>query len=227
MIFEKIERGFLWRDWDNIAAMENTTVQGFVDMLNKTFSVDTATYVSLNTRLENITTWTAIKNGLLDEPTMDIVARQLNFPAWEYVGKYNLIAPFDTVLKRKREMLKHVVRLMRYRGSPYAVEQTLIAFGYTNVVIHENVSVNIKYDGTYKYDGTVSYSGTLEHNLFSVELTTTHNLPPVLVPGVYGEQVDAMISIINSFKKYRPELYQLIVHTPAIPGGATLQIWNA
>jgi hypothetical protein len=224
MIFENIERGFLWRDWNNVAALDNETVKGFVDTLNKTFSVDTATYVSLYTRLANITTWTAIKNGLLDEPTMDLIARQLNFPAWEYAGKYNLVAPFDTVLKRKREMLKHVVRLMQYRGSPYAIEQSLLAFGFTNVIIHENVSVDIKYDGTYIYNGVVSYSGTLKHNLFTVELTTILDLT---TPPAPDEQLDAIISIINSFKKYRPELYQVIAHTPSVPAGDVRQIWNA
>lgn len=224
MIYENIERGFLWRDWDNTAALDNPTVKGFVDTLNSAFNVDTVSYISLNTRLANIKIWTAIKNGLLDEPTMDLIARQLNFPAWEYVGRYNLIAPFDTVLKRKREMLRHVVRLMQYRGSPYAIEQALMALGFTNVIIHENVSVDIKYDGVYYYNGVAAYSGNLEHNVFSVELTTTLDLVPL--PGD-DEQLEAIVSIINSFKKYRPELYQVKAHTPSVPAGDVRQIWNA
>lgn len=224
MIFENIERGFLWRDWNNKAALDNQTIKGFVDMLNKTFSVDTATYVSLKTRLANITTWTAIKNGLLDEPTMDLIAKQLNFPAWEYVGKFNLVPPFTTVLERKREMLKQVVRLMQYRGSPYALEQSLLAFGFTNVIIHENINFVITYDGTYKYNGIVDYSGNLKYQLFSVELTTGLDLLP---PGSDDEQLNAIINIVNSFKKYRPELYQIIAHTPSVPAGDVRQIWNA
>ena len=223
MTFSNIERGFLWRDYDNIAALDNVTVQGFVDMLDKTFNVDTATYISLNSRLENITLATAIKKKLLDEPTMDVVARQINFPAWEYVGKYNLVAPFDTVLKRKQEMLLHVYRLMRYRGAPYAVEQALLAFGFTNVIIHENIARNVVYDGTYTYNGTITYAGTLKHQLFSVELTTILDIAADPTP---DEQLDAIVNIVNAFKKYRPELYQVIAHTPSVPGGLTRTVWS-
>jgi hypothetical protein len=226
MIYENIERGFLWRDWTNTAALDNVTVKGFVDMLNETFHTDSSTYTSLDSRLENINIWTAIKKGLLDEPTMDLIASQLNFPAWEYVGKFNLIAPFDTVLKRKREMLKHVIRLMKYRGTPYTVEQALLAFGFTNVIIHENINLVLKYDGTYRYNGIISYSGTLKHNLFSVELDTILDLLPP-ISATDDEQLKAIINIVNAFKKYRPELYQVIAHTPSVPAGDTRQIWNA
>lgn len=223
MIFENLERAFFWRDFDNVAARDNVTVSGFIDMLNATFHVDTPTYISLNTRLENISTWAAIKKGVLDEPTMDLIARQLNFPGWEYVGRFNLVVPFDTVLKRKREMLKHVVRLMRYRGTPYAIDQALRAFGFTGVIIHENIGVDVIYDGTLYYNGKVTYSGTLKHQLFSVELTTGLDL--VALPGD-DEQLDAIVSIVNNFKKYRPELYQIIAHTPSVPLGDVRQIWT-
>lgn len=222
MIFENLDRAFFWRDFDNVAAQNNVTAKGFIDMLNETFHVDTSRYISLNTRLENISIWTAIKKGLLDEPTMDLIARQLNFPGWEYAGKFNLIAPFNTVLKRKREMLKHVVRVMRYRGTPYAIEQALLAFGFTDVIILENINVDVLYDGTFFYNGKVTYSGSLKHQLFSVELTTTLDLVPL--PGD-DEQLDAIVSIINNFKKFRPELYQVIAHTPSVPLGDVRQIW--
>jgi len=223
MIFENIDRAFLWRDFDNVLARDNETVQGYLDVLDKAFHIDTPTRTSLNTKIQNVTTWTAIKNGTLSEPMMDLIARQLNFPAWEYVGKYNLIAPFDTVLKRKREMLKHIVRLMRVRGTPYAVEQILLAFGFTDVIIHENISVDILYDGTFSYNGQGVYAGTLIHQLFNVELTTTLDIATAPTP---DEQLDAIVSIVNSFKKYRPELYQVIAHTPSFPGGMTRTIWE-
>lgn len=223
MKYEQLERAFLWRDYQNTAALDNITVQGFVEMLNEAFNVDSPTYTSLDSRLENLSIWSAIKKSLLDEPTMDLIAKQLNFPAWQYVGKFNLIAPFDTVLKRKQEMLKNIFRLMKYRGSPYTIEQALLAFGFTNVIIHENINFTLLYDGTYKYNGLISYSGTLKHNLFSVELTTTLDLEP---PGDPDEQLDAIINIITAFKKYRPEIYEIIAHTPSVPAGDTRQIWN-
>jgi hypothetical protein len=223
MKYKNIERAFLWRDYDNVAALDNITVQGFVKMLNESFHMDSPTYTSLDSRLENLSIWSAIKKGLLDEPTMDLVASQMNFPAWEYVGRFNLIAPFDTVLKRKREMLKHIFRLMKYRGSPYTVEQALLAFGFTDVIIHENINLVLKYDGTYWYNGVIAYSGDLKHNLFNVELTTILDLT---TPPAPDEQLDAIINIVNAFKKYRPELYQVIAHTPSVPGGDTRQIWN-
>jgi len=224
MKYENIERAFLWRDYDNIAAQDNVTVKGFIDMLNETFHTDSVSYTSLNSRLENVNIWTAIKDSLLDEPTLDVIARQMNFPAWEYVGRFNLIAPFDTVLKRKREMMKHIFRLMKYRGSPYTVEQALLAFGFTNVIIHENINIGLLYDGTFDYNGLITYSGDLLHNLFSVELDTILDLVPL--PG-YDEQLEAIVNIVNAFKKYRPDLYQVIAHTPSVPAGDVRQIWNA
>lgn len=225
MIHEDIERFFVWRNYDNEAALDMPNVQGFVKLLNEAFHVDSTTYTSLFSRLQNLMTWTAVKNGLLDESAMDLLAEQINFPAWKYVGKYNLIAPFNTVLKRKREMLKHIFRLMVYRGSPYAVQQALLAFGFTNVIIHENINLTLLYDGTYFYNGVIDYSGTLKHNLFSVELTTTLDLLPVIDQDE-DEQLKAIIDIVNAFKKYRPEIYQVIAHTPSVPAGDTRQIWN-
>ena len=225
MIYENIERFFAWRNEDNVAALDIPSVKGFVKLLNEAFHTDSPTYTSLFSRLQNLMIWTAVKNGSLDETTMDLIARQLNFPAWKYVGKFNLIAPFDTVLKRKREMLKHVFRLMKYRGSPYAVQQALLAFGFTNVIITENMNLTLLYDGTFTYDGIIDYSGTLKHNLFNVELTTTLDLLP---PAQKWEdqQLLAIIDIVNAFKKYRPEIYQIIAHTPSVPAGNTRQIWN-
>lgn len=223
MTLENIERGFLWRDYDNVLALSNITVQGFLSVLNESFDIDSPSYTGLNSRLRSLTLWTAIKNKLLDEATMDIVARQMNFPAWEYVGRFNLIAPFDTVLKRKQEMLLHIFRLMRFRGTPYTIVEALLAFGFTDVSIHENISVFQTYDGTYYYNGVVTYAADLKHQLFSVELTTLLDLK---VPPVPDEQLDAIVNIVNAFKKERPELYQVTAHTPTVPAGDVRQIWN-
>lgn len=215
------ERAFLWSDYDAGQAINNLTVLGFLEAINKTFDANTPTRTGMSVELDKIPMWTAIENKLLDEPMMDLIARQMKFPAWEYVGKYNLVAPFDTVLKRKQEMLRHVVRLMEVRGTPYSVAEALRAFGFTSVSIIENVSLDFKYDGTYNYDGTMAYFGNFEHNLFNVELTTILDLvgPP-------DEQVDAIVSIVNAFKKYRPELYQVIIHTPSVPSGTTRTVWE-
>ena len=225
MIYEDIERFFLWRNYDNEAALDVPSVKGFVKVLNEALHTDSTTYTSLFSRLQNLMQWSAVKDGLLDEPTMDLLVGQLNFPAWKYAGKYNLIAPFDTILKRKREMLKNVVRLMKYRGTPYSIQQALLAFGFTNVTITENINLTLLYDGTYFYNGIINYSGTLKHNLFSVELTTILDLLPVADQDD-DEQLKAIIDIVNAFKKYRPELYQVIAHTPSVPAGDTRQIWN-
>ena len=225
MIYSGTDKAFRWRDYSNVQALSNVTVQGFLAAIEGTFEIDTPSSISLDTRLQTITLWSAIHKKLLDEPTMDIVARQFNFPAWEYVGRFNVAPPFDTILKRKQEMLKQVVKLMRYRGTPYSVEQSLLAFGFTNVIIHENVTVTLLYDGTYKYNGLVPYSGTMKHQLFSVELTTTLDL--IAPAGSPDEQLDAIVSIVNNFKKLRPELYQVIAHTPSVPLGDTRQIWGA
>lgn len=224
MIYEDIERAFAWTDADNNQAQDNLTVQGFLEVINNIFYISTPTYVCLEERLESVPIDTAVENGWLNEPIMDLIAEQMRFSAWDYVGKFNLIAPFDTVLKRKKEMLKWLRRLMRFRGTAWAIEQVLLAFGFSSIIIHENVVLNLLYDGTYDYDGAISYSGTLKHQLFSVELTTTLDL---ITPGNPDEQIDAIVSIVNNFKKFRPELYQVVAHTPTVPTGDTRQIWGA
>ncbi|MCP4710334.1 MAG: hypothetical protein GY869_17060, partial [Planctomycetes bacterium] len=187
---DEIERAFSWRDFNNELGRDNVTAAGFIELIDQAFNADSLTYDSLSTRLQNITLWYAIENKLLNESNMDRFARQLRFTVWEFVGKFNLIAPYNTVLLRKQEMLKQIQRLMRLRGTAYAVEQILLAFGFTNVIIHENVSVPLTYDGTYDYDGYIPYSGNLDYQLFNVELDTTLDL--IAPAGSYDEQIEAI-----------------------------------
>ena len=44
MTLENIERGFLWRDYDNVLALSNITVQGFLSVLNESFDIDSPSY---------------------------------------------------------------------------------------------------------------------------------------------------------------------------------------
>lgn len=217
------EKAFKWSDFDAVQALENTTVKGFLSAVNNAFDADSSTRMGFALEITKVITRQAINDGVLSEPMMDLIAEQMGFPVWEYVGRFNLIAPFDTVLKRKREMLKNIERLMEVRGTPYAVAETLRAFGFTNVIIHENRALTFLYDGTYNYDGVAAYAGDFKHNLFDVELTSVLDL---VAPGNPDEQIDAIVNIVNQFKKLRPELYQVKVHTPSVPAGDTRTVWG-
>ena len=53
-VYSGTDRAFLWRDYDNLAALDNVTVQGFLAVIDEAFGVDSPTYDSLDRRLENI-----------------------------------------------------------------------------------------------------------------------------------------------------------------------------
>jgi len=218
-----IKRQFLWSDDDGTHAALNTTVKGFVESIVRVFWESSAAFESMRARLSAVLLWSAIQNKTMSEDLMDRFAGQIGFTAWEYVGKFNLVAPGDTVIKRKAIMLKSLVEVMRKKGTAYAIQKALTAFGFTNVIINENVSVPVLYDGTFTYNGKADYSGNLEHQVFSVELTSTVDL---LAVGTPDEQLDAIVAVVNALKKYRVELYQVKVHSPGFPAGQTRTVYS-
>lgn len=61
----------------------------------------------------------------------------------------------DTVPKQ-RALIKNAIELHRYKGTPWAVKNALIAVGVLDCQIIEG-GIPILYDGTYLYDGSITY----------------------------------------------------------------------
>ena len=217
-----IEKLLRFSDADGNHSSENDSIQGFVEALEYAFYSNTYTPLSMThtclmNELRRVTIYDALENNYLTESAMDSLAAQWSLPGWEYVGQYNVDT---TVADRKNEYLKKTIALMRVIGTPYAIERILDTFGYTNIVVDENKDLTYLYDGTYDYDGVATYAGNLNHQLFNVELESDHDISQVDL----SEQ-NAIIALINGYKKERVELYQLIITEPSNPGGRTVQVW--
>lgn len=219
-----IEGAYLWTDALGRLAKESPSPKGFVEALDYIFFNETyvgnevslpttGTWEPLTELLNRVTIYTAIQRNILPEAGLDAVADQIGLPGWEYVGQYNVTT---TVKDRKNEVIKIAWELLNHRGTPYAIQRILEVFGYTSVIVIENVTVNIKYDGTFKYDGQVRYIGDLLNQMFNVELTSDHVIP------IGGDEENAIIALINAYKKYRPELYQLRINDPGL---RVVQVW--
>ena len=219
----KIEKLNRWSDYTGTLAQNNKTVQGFYDAIKNTFDIDSSERTGFAVELNNVTLWKAVQDKTLTEETLDRLARQLGFPVWGYVGRYNLDG--ITELERKREMMKNAVHVMRARGTAYSIYHALLGFGFTNVIINENNNQVYTYDGTYNYDGAIKYSGPLVYHLFSVELTTGLDLLPV-IQQADDEQLRAIVGVVNGFKKLRVKLFQVTARTPSVPGGDVRTIWT-
>jgi hypothetical protein len=223
MIRDTLKKAFGWSDYDGNPAANNDTVKGFIESIVRVFYESSVTFKALRVKLSALLLWTAIQNKSMSEDMMQAFAEQIGFTAWEYVGKFNLVAPGNTVQKRKAIMLKALVEIMRKKGLAYSIQKGLTAFGFTSVIVTENVSIPIIYDGTFNYDGKADYSGNLEHQLFNIELTSTVDL---LAVGAPDEQLDAIVAVANALKKERVELYQVKVRSPGFPAGQTRTIYS-
>jgi len=198
---------------------ENLSVKAFSAALQYVF-LDTAytgtfslSHIPLFQQLDKLMLFSALEANTLPETVLDILAEQFSVHGWEYVGEYNVVT---TIKDRKNEFLKQTMDLKRHRGTPFAVEKVLTNFGYTNIIIVENISVLAKYDGSIQYNGSMQYDD-LKNQLFNVGITSDHDL------NLKEETV--VIRLINKYKKERPELYRLVVIEPSNPGGRTVQVW--
>ena len=104
-----------------------------------------------------------------------------------------LLADTET---QKRELLKVAIELHRYAGTPFAIERSLQAVGFTGATIIENPVAIFRYDGLFNYDGDPEaiqlnnyfhYDGLgLSEPIFTYDGTFPFNNTPV-TPNTYGE----------------------------------------
>lgn len=153
--------------------------------------------------MDNVVLFTELKNDKLTEAMLDELAYQFNNSAYD----------FTLSLALKRALIKNTLELARYKGTPYAIEYVLTKFGYTNIVITENISLAITYDGTFTYRGIIDYSGTLENQLFSVQFESAIDLLTYS-----GDTLSNITSLVfndgnyllyNNSGKYYWKLYQV------------------
>lgn len=71
----------------------------------------------------------------------------LGFKGWRFA---------DTEAK-KRALLKKAIELHRYKGTPWAVEESLKIIGYENSQVVENLQ-GYKHDGQHLHNGTITYN---------------------------------------------------------------------
>jgi len=219
---ESVSRFFKWSDDSGNFATSNLSVQGFIAAIDYMIydtsytkqDLSVLTHIPLNDLLLRVPIFKGIKYNLYRENVLDELAEQFNVLGWQYAGKYNITT---TVQDRKNDFLKVSGDILRHAGTAYAIYMIMTQFGYTNVIVHENWDVGILYDGVFDYDGKAIYSGSLDNQLFVVEFTSDHDID--------SDEQDAIVDLINSYKKYRIELYALIIHEPSNPGGRTEVIW--
>lgn len=151
-----------------------------------------------------------LESGDISDNALDKLAEMFGISGYEYVVQ------FTSVPAEIREIKLNLVRfglyLQRIKGTPKSIQLILEKFGYTNIVITENIDVATIYNNSHLYDGDIEYIGNLSDYLFSVDITSDHSID--------NTERDYMIALINLYKKYGTELYQLTTREPA--GPATL-----
>jgi len=217
-----IDKLFRFSDANGDHASNNNSVQGFIEALEYAFYENAYTPLSMShtcliNELRRVTIYDALDNNYLYESALDALAEQWSIPGWEFVGRYNVTT---TVADRKNAVLKNTLSLMRVLGTPYAIERILETFGYTDVTVTEYITLSVTHDGTFDNDGVALHIGNFSNQLFNVELTSSHDVSQSDL-----DEQNAIISLINSYKKERVELYKLTINEPSNPGGRTIQVW--
>lgn len=106
----------------------------------------------------------------------------------------------DTVQKQ-RDLIKRAIELHKYKGTRWAISESLKVLGYNDVVVDDHLP-GIYYDATYDYNGTINYSSP-HWALFRViiyiadSFTWTSNLYP-----------DIAI-LVNEYKNVRSHLVDI------------------
>lgn len=115
---------------------------------------------------ENVLYYQNISDGTINADINSALAKQ-----WSVAGY-----TFLETIALQRTFVKENIKFSRIKGTPYAVKTILERYGFTSVVVTENISVSIFYDGTYTHNGIFDYSGNLNHQLFDVSITSASNM---------------------------------------------------
>lgn len=102
---------------------------------------------------------------------------------------------------KKRDLIKKAIELHRYKGTVYAIEESLKTIGINNVDIQENLSVFF-YNASYSYDGTINYgAGSWATFRVVLDITEFASVTPTVL--------NAIRALINVYKNVRSHLIDL------------------
>lgn len=101
----------------------------------------------------------------------------------------------------KRDLIKKAIDLHRYKGTPFAVKESLKSLGITDVGILEGV-LSIIYNGLYLYDGSFTY-GEIQWPRFRVIINaSTFSLVDM---ALYRN----IVVLVNEYKNVRSHLVDI------------------
>jgi P2-related tail formation protein len=108
--------------------------------------------------------------------------------------------------QEKRDVVKNAIALHRHKGTPWAIEQSLLNLGYARIEILEGLGAF--YDGVYNYDGAATYGGTNWAN-FVVHIYTDNENP------ISSNDGKAAYFTIMEYKNMRSVLVGFSITTPS------------
>lgn len=153
------------------------------------------TYQDLAGFILNVLIYSRIDN--LPEEVIDLLGWQF------HLESYDLAYSLD----EKRSMVRKAIELHRYKGTPWAVIESLKAAGFYNAEVIEYG--HNKYDGTWKFDGSRRYNAP-ESYKFRVVIDTGS------LKGINPETISKILKCINDYKNVRSHLIDVRFKTTLI-----------
>lgn len=105
---------------------------------------------------------------------------------------------FATTAAEQRELIKRAIKLHKYKGTPYAIKESLKALGITNVIIKEHILLFV-YDGIYNYDASLSY-GESQWATFRIVVDAS------AYPTISTSLLNDIKTLVNTYKNARSHL---------------------
>ena len=103
----------------------------------------------------------------------------------------------------KRKLIAGAIELHRYKGTPFAVKESLKRVGFADVKLIEHVSLgSVLYNGVYTHNGSQTYGGGFWAD-FRVEITVPDSVP------LSVSDVDKIKLMVNSYKNVRSRLVDI------------------
>jgi phage tail P2-like protein len=103
--------------------------------------------------------------------------------------------------QEQRNLIKKAIELHRYKGTPWAVAESLKVLGYNDVEINDHLEEYI-YDGTYDYNGTIYY-GSPHWAMFRVIIFIADNFE--WTADLYPD----IVILVNEYKNTRSHLLDI------------------
>jgi hypothetical protein len=167
------------------------------------------THTPAFTAVDVLLVFNQLESGDISNNVLDKLAEMFNIAGYEYIVHFTSVAAEIRAIKLA--LVRNGLYLSRIKGTPKSIQLSLEKFGYTSIIITENIDIPTLYDNSFTYNGATEYVGNLSNHLFSVSLTSDHN--------VDADELGYIIAIIDGYKKLRTELYQLTIIDPANPSG--------